>query len=383
MDEPVRPQIVRDSLTEIELVDGTRFISHPCTPVRGKPKARVYLDEMAHYKEGLDRQIYLAALPSTTKGDGYIRLGSSTAGGSGLFWEIDTGSLKDWPGFDGQRRVIYWWLVRALCTDVPTANQVAPALTTHDRVYRFGTTALIEIFENMFIEDFQQEYECAYVDEASAWISWDLIKRNQANPPHHYHARSVDEALGMIPLIQEDIQAGLIEYSLVAGIDVGRHKNLTELIVLGKTTTGQFPVRFMVSLDRVEYDDQKRCFVEIAKRLPFAGGLVDESGLGNHLAEDLHRETGGLFAGVTFTNEKKEVWAVQARVLAERGLVPLPLHRDLAYQIHSIKKKVTAAKNAVFDTERNEKHHADKFWAWALALWAGSGGISPYKTWVS
>ena len=25
-----------------------------------------------------------------------------------------------------------------------------------------------------------------------------------------------------------------------------------------------------------------------------------------------------------------------------------------------------------FDTERNEKHHADKFWAWALAVWAAS-----------
>jgi hypothetical protein len=29
---------------------------------------------------------------------------------------------------------------------------------------------------------------------------------------------------------------------------------------------------------------------------------------------------------------------------------------------------VTGSKNLVFDTERNEKHHADKFWAWALAL---------------
>ena len=76
-----------------------------------------------------------------------------------------------------------------------------------------------------------------------------------------------------------------------------------------------------------------------------------------------------------FTNPTKELWAVEARIQAERGAVPIPLDRDIAYQIHSIKKIITAAKHNVFDTERNEKHHADKFWAWALAIWAGRSTI--------
>ena len=33
---------------------------------------------------------------------------------------------------------------------------------------------------------------------------------------------------------------------------------------------------------------------------------------------------------------------------------------------------VTAAKNVVFDTAANEKHHADKFWSLALAVWAAN-----------
>ncbi|HUS72937.1 MAG TPA: hypothetical protein VMY06_07695, partial [Sedimentisphaerales bacterium] len=41
-----------------------------------------------------------------------------------------------------------------------------------------------------------------------------------------------------------------------------------------------------------------------------------------------------------------------------------------AYQIHSIKKSVTASKNNVYDAERNAKHHADKFWGHALAVYA-------------
>lgn len=367
-DPPLRPRkLVVDSQTEIELDDGSRFISHPCRPVRGKPQARVYLDEMGHYPNGMDRLIYTAALPATTKGKGYIRIGSSPLGAKGLFWEIMEERMNKWPGFS--RRVIPWWVIRALCKDVPAARNLAPEMPTHQRVYTFGTQALIEIFENMFLEDFQQEYECAYIDESTAWITWEVIERNQQTDLLYWHAKSVDEALGMIPEIARACTDAHIEEVLTAGIDVGRKQNLSELVAVGKSTSSHLPVRFMISLDRVEFAQQRDCFIEVIKRLPFTQVLVDRNGLGMQLAEDLERETGKA-QGVDFTNPNKELWAVEARVKAEAGLTPLPPDRDLKYQIHSIKKTVTAAKNNVFDTERNEKHHADKFWAWALSLWA-------------
>lgn len=355
LDEPVRPRLVRDSQTEIEFDNGSRLISHPCRPPRGKPRARIYLDEMAHYAAGMDREVYRAALPATVKGDGYVRIGSSPMGASGLFWEIFTETLRGYPGY--LRRMIPWWYVRALCKDVPMAVQIAPEMVTEERVRAFGTPALVEIFENMFLEDFQQEYECSWIDEATSWITWDVIKRNQDLGLLWWHARSVDEALGMIPLIQQAIDQGTIESALAGGVDVGRKRNLTEFIAVGKTTTGRLPIRFMVSLSRVEYDDQQRCFVEIVNRLPFTKVLVDQNGIGAQLAENLARITGRRAEGVDFTNPNKELWAVESRIQAERGNTPLPLDRDLAYQIHAIKKKVTAAKNAVFDNERNEKHH--------------------------
>ncbi|HMN12575.1 MAG TPA: hypothetical protein PKD55_09655 [Bellilinea sp.] len=363
----VRPQLVRSSQTELEFANGSRLISHPCRPVRGTARARVYLDEMAHYQDGLDREIYLAALPATTKGDGYIRIGSSPLGAKGLFWEIATESMRKWPGF--RRRFTPWWEVRYLCRDVKMARQIAPEMSTQERVYAFGTPALIEIFENMFIEDFQQEYECAWVDEMTAWITWEVIQRNQQADLLYWHARSVDEALALIPQVLEAVRLGQIETTLAGGIDVGRKKDLSELVAVGQSSVSRMPVRIMVSLDRVEYDDQESCFAELITRLPFTQVLVDQNGIGAQLAENLERKTGRA-QGVNFTNPTKEIWAVEARLQAERTNTPLPADRDLAYQIHSIKKKITAAKNNVFDTDRNEKHHADKFWAWALALWA-------------
>lgn len=371
IDEPVRPRLMRDSVTEIEFANGSRYISHPCRPPRGKGRARIYLDEMAHYQSGLDREVYTGALPATVKGDGYIRIGSSPLGATGLFWEIMTENMRRYPGYEGWRHFIPWWRVHALCTNVALAQVAVSEMTTAERVAAFSTQALREIFENMFLEDFQQEYECAWVDEAVAWISWGIIKQNQDANLLWYHARSVDEALQMIPTLQGAIAAGKIERVLVGGLDVGRERDLTEFVALGKSATGQLPIRFSVSLDRVLYDDQERCFLEIIERLPFTQVLIDQNGIGAQLAENLMLKTGKA-QGMDFTNASKELWAVEARIQAGRGRTPIPVDRDLAYQIHSIKKKVTMAKNNVFDADRNEKHHADKFWAWALAIWAGS-----------
>lgn len=378
LDKPVRPVLVRDSQTELEFSNGSRLISHPCRPPRGKARARIYLDEMAHYKAGLDKEIYRAALPATTKGDGYIRIGSSPLGATGLFWEIATETLRKYPGYDGNRRITPWWMVRALCKDPKAAASIAPDMLTEERVYALGTEALVSIFENMFLEDFQCEYECAWVDESIAWISWDVIQRNQQADLLYWHAKSVDEALRCIPDVLDAVKQGKLETAFCAGIDIGRTHDLTEFIALGKATTGQLPVRIRVSLDKTPFDDQERCFRELLTRLPITRCLIDQNGIGMQLAENLSRT--GKAEGVAFTNPSKELWAVEARLQAERGNTPLPMDRDLAYQIHSIKKQVTAAKNNVFDTERNEKHHADAFWAWALAL-SASANSGPLVLW--
>ena len=57
-------------------------------------------------------------------------------------------------------------------------------------------------------------------------------------------------------------------------------------------------------------------------------------------------------------------------------LYRLPADRELQAQIHSIRKITTAAKHSRFDCDANEKHHADKYWAFALAEHAVDTGQS-------
>lgn len=375
-----RPSIERHSLTRLEFTNGSRLISFPCRPVRGIARARIYMDEMAHYAGWLDRNVYMAALPATAKGDGYIRLGSSPFGARGMFWEITTEAIRPYPGYT--RYAIPWWHVYSFCNDVPKAARLAPYMTTAQRVEIFGNGVIQEIYANMFEDDFRQEYECDWVDEKTAWIDWETIRKlqNAFTQPGlvSFRAKGADQALSLIPRLRAAITNKEIEGVLYGGYDVGRHKDLSEFVIIGKGAAGVMPLRCRISLANTPYDVQEAVISQYVKLLPFAGLLIDQNGIGNQLAENLTR--GGIVEGFTFSNPSKELLAVETRVQAERAAVPIPLDDDFAYQVHSIKKRVTAAKNITFDTEGNEKHHADAFWAWALAIWAASdrsGGKMP------
>jgi phage FluMu gp28-like protein len=361
------PRLIRDSVFHLEFSNGARIISHPATPPRGKARLNIVLDEFAHVQR--DREIYTAAIPLISKG-GRIRIGSSPFGASGVFWEIFREEMRKYPGYT--RKTTPWWEIYSFCISVREARKLAPAMPTAERVEAFGNDRLKAIYANMLEEDFRQEYETEIVDEATAWISWEIIKRNQeafADAEMWYrHVASTGEALALILEILDEIKQGKVEPALYGGIDVGRKKDLTEFFILGLTTSGSMPLRAMVSLDRVEFDEQEACFHQMITALPFVQVLVDQTGLGMQLAENLSRT--GIAQGVTFTNETKALWATETKISAERGNTPIPPERDLSYQIHSIKKMITPAKNVVFDTARNEQHHADKFWAWALAVWA-------------
>jgi len=363
------PKLIRANSYLIEMDNKSRLISFPCRPPRGLARNRIYLDEMAHYRETLARAIYQAANAAIIKGGGYMRIGSSPLGASGPFWEIATESIQPYP--DYTRHVIPWWHVAYMCKDVKAARMEAPEMPTKERVEQFGTEKLHELYRNSFIEDFQQEFETLWVDESVAWHPWEIIQRNQDEDLLWFYARGVDEGLQIVDDVKRAIREGKIENTLYAGLDIGRNHDLTEFVVVGKTTTGQLPLRLRVSLAQVEHPDQETVILKLLKELPIVRALIDDSGMGGPLAEKAMAATSGKAQGVAFTNANKEAWAVETRTQLTEKTTPLPLERDLAYQIHSIKRRVTATKQYAFDAERNDSGHADAYWAWALAVWAG------------
>ncbi|MBL1196898.1 MAG: hypothetical protein HND51_21335, partial [Chloroflexi bacterium] len=197
LDREVRPALIIDNQLELEMQNGSRMISHPSKPVRGKAKGNVKLDELAHYPK--DSEIYTSAVPVISKG-GRLRAGSSPMGAGGVFHEIVNQPLIKYPGYT--RDYVPWWVTKSFCKDMPEAKKLAPHMTTEERVMLFGKPRLIIIFQNLPLLDFQQEYECMFVDEATAWITWDEIKRNQelaqAGQLVYFQAATVDEAMQAI-----------------------------------------------------------------------------------------------------------------------------------------------------------------------------------------
>lgn len=361
------PKLITDNQLELEFDNGARLSSLPSKPPRGRSRSNVFLDEFAHVQH--DKQIYAAALPVISKG-GRLRIGSSPFGASGVFWEVYSQAMQRYPGYTRKRTP--WWEIYSFCKNVPEARNLAQQLETGDRVELFGNDRIKAIYANMPLEDFQQEYEAEFVDETTAWITWEEIKRSQdagllcaLGSMRGSDTQTVFEAIEQCAAW---VQAGQLESVLCAGYDVGRTRNTSELFAVGLSTTRSYPLRLALSLDNVAFDDQEAVIVKVLNTLPIAGFFIDQNGIGSNLAENLKRNYPWKVRGAQFTNETKKLWSTDAKMLIQQNRTPLPRDRDIAYQIHSIKKLVSPSKNLIFDTARNEKHHADKYWAWALAL---------------
>ena len=250
-------------------------------------------------------------------------------------------------------------------------------MPTAERVARYGTERLQVIYDNMPEDDFRQEYECEFVDEATAWITWEEIRSIQDAELDCLMVSGVDAAMNAISTLQNWVPRGKTELAHVVGVDVGRTRNTTEIYVIGLSREGSFPLRLAITLDNVDFDGQYAVMDRLLRAVPIVSMWIDMNGIGRNLAENLEGRFPGKAKGMTFTNATKALWSSDAKMLVQQHKARIPPDRDLAYQIHSIKRKVTAARNTVFDTDTNEKHHADRYWAWALALSAAkilSGG---------
>lgn len=361
------PKLIRDAQFNLEFSNGARLTSLPSKPARGRARSNVGLDEFAHAQR--DRAIYTGSLPVVSKG-GRLRIGSSPLGASGVFWEVYTQSLRPYSGY--KRRSTPWWHVYAFCTDVPTALKMAPVLTTAQMVERFGNERIQALFSNLPWEDFEQEYATKYVDESTAWITWEEIKAAQAMEPECYMAKAINALTPEISEAVADLAKAVagrtVEESFAVGVDIGRTRNTTEIYAVGLSTTSTYPLRLALTLDGIEFDDQLGVILEVLQNLPVVSMKIDQNGIGRNLAENAAKRYPVKVQPENFTNETKRQWATDAKMLIQQGRTPLPVDKDIAYQIHSIKRIVTTSNNMAFDTERNEKAHADKFWAWALAL---------------
>ena len=334
----------------------SRIISNPSKAPRGK-HGDIYLDELAHC--GNDKEIYKGSTALILRSHGQLTICSSPLGRRGVFWEIAREELRPYRYY--KRQCVPWWLCSEFCNDVQTASREAPALETAERVARFGKQGIVEQFDSMILEDFQQEYEVFYSDETLTFFPYELI-------------------LSCCTLEDEDLvddYAGLAKAKgrLLAGYDVGRHKDRGELAVFEQFADGRMRCRMLKTFDKVPFHVQKAELIALLTIAPIRRLSIDSTGLGMNLGEDLSLDYPSIVIPESFGNLNKEVWANDFKIHLQQKLLDLPRMRELIGQIHSIRRQITGAGRVTFEVDRNAEGHADKFWACALATKKERGAV--------
>ncbi|MBQ3641940.1 hypothetical protein II906_08475 [bacterium] len=356
----------------------SRLISIPCRPPRGKG-GDISLDEFAIYNAKMQKLVYDAALPVISRG-GTIEMGSSPLGKIGQFYDI----LTDKETYNYERYNIPWWFCRDLCIDVPTAVKVAPGLSTEERVATFGTKIIQKIFQNNDYETFRQEYECDFIDSSESYIPLDLIYANTPGKRESDIDLSLCEKMddeeyweynrGIDFQTYKDLDLAILNYrpdkhgdTLFLGFDVGREHDASVIFLIGRMPDGKKRDFARIEMRNTPFQQQYDTVLKAYKELPIYRGRMDSTGMGYQLGEDLHKKLGDRLEKVIFTSEQKEIMAIDVKRGLEQREFLLSNDKEFHRQIHSIKRTSNGGKYFHYDAERNEKGHADSFWAWALA----------------
>jgi phage FluMu gp28-like protein len=370
-----------ENQTSLEFVDksgrksvGTRIIAQGKGPIRGKGSTNVLdiiLDEFAFYGSW-DKIVYTSAVPVLTRvKHGSLIIISTPLGKVGKFYDIWSNSKK-FKNY--KRRIVYWWDFSLLCKDVSLARKLAPSMPTLQRVEKFGTEQLHELFNAMDLESFQQEFECAFIDDSTSYFPLAMVYACVMNDENEDSQMSEQDRL-MAKGFEELRQKTLGR--LGGGYDVGRRRDASELVSLDANDLGKI-LRHMETYKQSDFDLQERelsRYLEIAKPVRLC---IDETGLGMQLAEDLYKQHSSQVERLSFTNASKESMAISLHKEFEKGRsgILIPNDRDLISQIVAIKREVTSSGAFRYSVERNEKHHGDKFWALALANWAVTNAVN-------
>lgn len=355
-----------DNKDEIEWENGNRVLS--VFRARGKYRADIGLDEMAWMPD--QDLIYNDCSPIMIRGGASLHIGSSPTAAAGRFHSIWTGAGGKYKNY--KRTLVPWWCSREMVRNpaevVRFGVNAIWNLPTEERVARFGSEVLIEIFDGMFLEDFRTEFECHWSDESRAFLSFDLLARSSSRGGEDYLLCDTIDQLRHLP------------GGLYFGVDIGRRHDKTEIKVM-ENPAGSVRIeeRFSLTLSspaELDFENQESILDKLFALPGVVAGYIDENGLGMQLAENMVKRWGSRAKAQPLSRTSKPAMATTMRMLMECGDFLFYPTVDNRSQLHSVKKVVTASQNVIYDVDKNEKHHADKFWAYALASFAFKEGAS-------
>ncbi len=347
-------------MLEIRFPNGSRILGLPANPDTARGwSGNILLDEFALHKDS--RAIWRALFPTITRGY-KIRIISTPFGKKNKFYELCT---ED----NGYSKHI-----------VPIEKAVREGLVLKDEN---GRPATVESLKKAFGDDegWAQEFEVEFIDEATAWLTYELIgtaesEEAEETPPWvvpmvkeaheaHKHYLRTKEDRSCVFVFPE------FDGDLYLGLDIGRKRDLS-VIWLDEFKNNISWTRAVISLAKTPFFIQKRILFALLKHPKMRRACIDQSGLGMQLAEQAIEYFGEYkVEGIDFTAANKEALATGLKKNFEDLQSRIPMSQAIRNSLHSVKKYETSTGHFRFDADRTEETgHADHFWAKGLATQA-------------
>ena len=318
----------------------------------GKRGGRL-LDEFALHKD--NRKLYAIAYPGITWG-GSLRIVSTHRGSHNFFAElireiVEKGNPKKFSLHrvtleDALHQGFLWKLQSKLPAGDPRQEMDE---TDYFNFIRSGCADE---------ESFLQEYMCVPADDASAFLTYDMIAACEYERTPETMTDAADFS---------DLRDGA---PLYVGVDVGREHDLT-VIWVNRIEGERHCCRRLICLKGMKFSAQEEILYGILALPNMRRCCIDGSGLGMQLAERAQEKFGTYrVESVKFSAPVKDELAYPFRAAFEDLNLRIPADPKLRADLRAIKKETTAAGNIRFAADRGENGHSDRFWAGALAIHA-------------
>jgi phage FluMu gp28-like protein len=217
---------------------------------------------------------------------------------------------------------------------------------------------LDEMRQNMTDEAYKMECEAEFVEAANSFFQQDLIRQCVVNDP----------PIELIESLEDNIPAG----NYYAGVDFGKHKDHSTIAVVKRES--QSLSLQLVYLHEFElgtaYSSVINHLVRTHQKINLQKIIVDQTGIGEPVLDELKSQGFSNVQGVTFTVKTKEELLTTLKLLMEQKRLKLPYHRRLCQQINEQQFEYTRSGHLAFS--HPEGSHDDMLWALSMGVWAAT-----------
>lgn len=317
---------------EVVTRHGSRVTALPANPDTARGfSANVFLDEFAFHADS--RKIWAALFPVISRPGLRLRVVSTPNGKGNKFYDLMTSDKE--TGWSRHTVDIYQAITDGLPRD---AEELRKALGDEDA--------------------WAQEYELQWLDEASAWLPYELI-----NAVEHDQAGLPEQYTGGPAWI---------------GVDIGRRHDLFVIWVLEQVGDVLW-TREIIERRGASFAQQDALLDDIFARYRVMRCCMDQTGMGEKPVEDArYRHGSSRVEGVLFTATAKLTLATLGKQAFEDRRIRIPRGREaLRADLHKLKKISGPTGTPRFVAESDAGGHADRTWACFLAVNAATDNAPP------